>query len=327
MSVAALLPVSLACGDYDINRALLDGSVSPRGVTLTALAYGSPERHRLMARYAAFDACEFSLATYIVMHDQGAPLTAVPAFPHRRFRHSYLFVAADSDMREPRQLEGRRIGLRSWETTAGVWMRGILQDEYGVDLRRVEWITSDVEDIDLAPPAGFSIRRVEVDSSLSQLLERGEIDALIYPETPRAATGSNPRVRRLFADPRAEEVAYFRKTRIFPIMHTVVLKSDLSERHPWLAPSLLEALRESKDRAFRRMSDPRSVSLAWLREALEEQADVLGPDPWSYELEANRRAIETLIRYAHEQGMISRPFPASELFAPAALAELPAYVG
>lgn len=325
--MSARLPLTLACGRYDINRALLDGSVSPRGVDLTALAYGSPERHRLMSRYAAFDACEFSLATYIVMHDQGAPLTAIPAFPHRRFRHSFLFVAASSDIQTPKQLEGRRVGLRSWETTAGVWLRGILHDEYDVDLKQIEWVTSDVEDVAFATPPGYSIRHVELNSNLTALLDSGELDALIYPETPPAAHGPAPRLRRLFADSKAEEIAYFRKTSTFPIMHTVVLKSELSDRHPWLAPSLLEAFREAKKRAFGEMSDPRSVSLAWLREALDEQLEILGADPWSYDFEANRHTVETLIRYAHEQGLISHPFPAHELFAPAALVELPAYVG
>lgn len=323
----APLAITLACGDYDINRALLDGSVSPKGVALTAMSYASPERHRLMARFGAFDACEFSLATYLVMHDQGAPLVAIPAFPHRRFRHSFLFVNSRSGIDTPKDLEGRKVGLRSWETTAGVWLRGILQDEYGVDLRRVEWLTGDDEDVAFEAPAGFSIRRLDADASLTSMLLDGELDALIYPETPGAAVRGDQRVKRLFADPKTEEANYFRRTSNFPIMHTVVIKADLVARHPWLAVSLLNAFRESKERAFRHMADPRSVSLAWLREALEEQAEIMGPDPWSYNFETSRATVETLIRYSHEQGMISRAFPAEDLFAPASLVDMPAYVG
>lgn len=321
------LALTLACGDYDINRALLDGSVSPKGVSLTAMTYASPERHRLMARFGAFNACEFSLATYLVMHDQGAPLVAIPAFPHRRFRHSFLFVNAQSGIEAPKQLEGRKVGLRSWETTAGVWLRGILQDEHGVDLRRVEWLTGDDEDVAFEAPAGYSIRRLEAGTSLTTMLLTGELDALIYPETPGAVVRGDPRIRRLFDDPKRAEVDYFRKTSIFPIMHAVVIKADLVARHPWLPGSMLNAFRESKDRAFRHMADPRSVSLAWLREALDEQTEILGPDPWSYEFESNRQTVESLIRYSHEQGMISRTFPAEELFAAASLVDMPAYAG
>ena len=158
------------------------------------------------------------------------------------------------------------------------------------------------------------------------MLVAGEIDALIYPEVPEAVRRGDPRVARIFPDPRAAEIDWFSRTGFFPIMHTVLIRRSIAEAHPWIPRELLTAFRQSKDRAFAAMADPRRVSLAWLSEAMDEQRRVLGQDPWSYDFESNRTALETVIRWSHEQGMIARRFPAEELFAASTVVDPPSYV-
>lgn len=314
--------LTLACGDYDINRALADGRVRPQGVDLTVLTLPSPERHARMAVHREFDICELSMATYLAMIGAGdRSLVAVPAFPHRRFRHGFIFVGPASRIESPEQLNGRRVGLRTWQTTAGLWARGILQDDHGVDLRSIEWVTQDPEDVPMKGMDGYRIRRVDPSTTVLEELRAGQLDALIYPEAPRHGG-----VRRLFPDPKAAEIDYHRRTGIFPIMHTVVIRRELVAAMPWLAREVLDAFRRSKDEAFGALQDPRRVSLAWLREALEEQEAILGPDPWAYELPRNRSTLETLIRYAHEQGFVPERFPPEELFVSTSLDALPTYV-
>ena len=322
MSMSVLRPLSLAVGDYDINRGLITGAVSPQGVALTVLALPSPERHARMALHREFDICEFSMATLLAMHGAGdRSLVAVPAYPHRRFRHGFVYVREGSAIQRPEDLSGRRIGLRTWQTTAGLWLRGILSDEHSVDLRSIEWITQDAEDVPLEHASGYSINQTARGENVVDMLVAGELDALIYPEAPRAAG-----IRPLFADPKAAEIDYFRRTGIFPIMHAVVIKRELAEELTWLPREVLVTFRRSKQLAFDAMRDPRKVSLAWLREALNEQQAILGPDPWMYDFAGNRKALETVVRYAYEQGFIPEPFSPAELFAAATVEELPSYV-
>jgi 4,5-dihydroxyphthalate decarboxylase len=319
--------LTLACGTYDINQALISGDVVPQGIELTVITAPSPERHWRMVRGAEFDVCEFSLGTYLMIHERDDPaVVAIPAFPHRRFRHGYIYVATAIGIRAPKDLDGRRVGIRNWQTTAGVWARGILQDDHGVDLRSITWIAQDEEDIPLPDGHGYRIERVGEGSSVTEMLVAGEIDALIYPEAPEAIRRGDPRVARLFPDPRAAEIDWFSRTGFFPIMHTVLVRRSVAEGDPWIPRELLTAFEASKRRAFAAMADPRRVSLAWFTEAMEEQRRVLGPDPWSYDFASNRAALETVIRWAHEQGMIARRFPAEELFAASTLAALPRYV-
>jgi 4,5-dihydroxyphthalate decarboxylase len=314
--------LSLACGDYDINRALIEGRVTPRGVELTVLAMPSPERHARMAANREFDICELSMATYLAMLGTGdRSLVAIPAFPHRRFRHGFMFVGPRSRIETPRDLNGGRIGLRTWQTTAGLWLRGILHDDHGLDLRSVDWVTQDAEDVATAGLDAFRLHRVESGTTVVDQLVAGELDALIYPESPDGAG-----VRRFWTDAKAEEITYFRRTGIFPIMHAVVIRRELVEEMPWLAREVLEAFRRSKDEAFAAMRDPRRISLAWWREAREEQEAILGADPWAYDVARNRGTLETLLRYAREQGFVRNPLSLEELFVPETVDDLPGYV-
>ena len=320
------IPLTLACGSYDINQALIDGTVSPDGIDLTVLTYPSPERHWRMLRHEEFDACELSMASFLMLHDRGRGLKAIPAFPHRRFRHGFIYVNAAAGIDRPADLEGRRVGLRTWQTTAGLWARGILQDHYGVDLSTIEWVCQDEEDIPFDPPPQYRLRRVAEGGTVTAMLERGELDALIYPETPVPIHRGDPRVRTLFDDPKAEEIAWFGATGFFPIMHTVVIRHSVAEANPWVPRNLLLAFRASKDLAFRRAIDPRRISLAWVSQLIAEQRRILGEDPWCYEFEPNRRLLAQMIRWSHEQGMIGREFEPEEMFFAATRDELPTYV-
>jgi 4,5-dihydroxyphthalate decarboxylase len=322
------LQLTLACGPYDINDALVRGDVTPQGVDLTVLTMPSPERHWRMSRGLEFDICELSMASYLMLHDQGSfPAIAVPAFPHRRFRHGFIFVHAGSGITRPEDLNGRRVGLRTWQTTAGLWARGILQDDHGVDLMSIEWATQDIEDVPLEEAGRYRIQRVEDGRDVVDMVAAGELDALIYPDLPDIVLEPDSPVVRLFPDAKAAEIEYVTRTGFFPIMHTVVIRREILEAHPWVARNVLAAFEESKARAFRAMRDPRRVSLAWFTEAFEEQRRVLGPDPWAYDFASNRAALETMIRWSHEQGMISRRFPPEKLFAETTLEALPRYVG
>jgi 4,5-dihydroxyphthalate decarboxylase len=322
------LRLSLACGDYDLNQALVDGSEPIAGVDeLVVLTMSSPERHWRLMRHHEFDICEFSMASYLAMRDQRSdPYIAVPVFPHRRFRHSYLFVNRDAGVTSPRDLEGRAVGLRTWQTTAGLWTRGILEDFYGVNLRAIEWVCQDEEDLPL-DLHDFRLRRVPEGQDVDRMLVDGELAGLMYPEIPPSFRDGDPRIKRLFSDAKAEEQRYFRETGIFPIMHTVVIRESLLEWNPWLAMNVVQAFRKAKARAWKKMEDPRRVSLAWFREGLEEQRTVLGADPWPYDLPNNWKAVDAMCEYAARGGLTRRRLSVDELFFPPSVDEPPRYVG
>lgn len=320
------LALTLSCGDYDLTRGLIEGTTAMEGVDLTVIPIPSPERHWRMTRHLEFDICELSMSSYLIGHSRGAPYLAVPAFPHRRFRHGYIYCNPEAGVRTVRDLDGASIGLRSFQTTAGVWARGILQHEYGVDLASIEWVAQDDEDLPLSANFRLRLRRAPAAETVDDMLVRGSLGAVIYPDPLPSFAAGHPNVRRLFEDYKAEEIRYYKKTGLFPIMHTVVLRRDLIDRHPWLPRSVLKAFEASRRRAFEALTNPRRVSLAWLTPLLEEQAAVMGPDPWAYGLEPNRRALEALAGYAFEQGCIPAAPVVESLFAESTHGEVPAYL-
>jgi 4,5-dihydroxyphthalate decarboxylase len=327
MTGNADLDLTFALGASDLNRALIEGTVGVQGASVRALTFPSPERHWRMFQRREFDVAEVSFGAYLSLADRRpGDFVAVPAFPHRRFRHSFIYVAQDSPLNDPAELSGKRIGLRTWTNSAGVWTRGILADQYGVDLRSVEWV---IQDADTAGtenlPDSYRIRPVEAGESVVELVARGDLDALIYPETP-GNLGRPGGVRRLLADSRAAEIEYFRSTGVFPIMHTVALTKELVDEHPWLPYEVLRAFRASKDRALEDVQDPRKICLAWARDAYEHQVELMGPDPFGYDAHTSRAAVETLVRYAADQGIISRPLGLDDLFYPTTMDEPPKYV-
>lgn len=320
------LHLTLACGDYDLLRPLIEGTVRPKGIDLTAITLSSPERHWRMLRHEEFDICELSMASYLADRSRSSRFVAIPVFPHRRFRHSYIFVATEGRIRETADLNGARVGLRTFQTTAGVWVRGILQHEYHVDLTSIRWLTQDAEDVPLDAARRFHLEQVAPGARLDRMLVSGELDAVIYPEVLPEVYANPPAARRLFEDYKAEERAYFARTGIFPIMHTVAFPAGLIERYPWVAVNMMQAFEASKQECYRRLRDPRRISLAWAMALLEEQDQVMGADPWAYGLEPNRAALDAITLYAQEQGLTAVRFDPQELFVKAALEEIPKYL-
>jgi 4,5-dihydroxyphthalate decarboxylase len=310
------IPLTLACGDYEIVRALKEGQVKPDGLDLTVLtAMDSTTRHWRFLRNREFDAAEVSASSYVLARDNGLPFRAIPVFLHRRFRHGFVFVNTAKGIRRPADLVGRRIGVKSFQVTAIVWLRGILEHEYGVPHRSIDWFAELDEDVDFTPPPGLRLTRLPPDRSVEKMLQEGELDAVIHSSLIKPFLDRHPDVARLFPDYKHEEVAYFRKTGIFPIMHVLGIRQEIVERHPWIAVNLFQAFEQAKAGAMKRMENPRLVPLAWYREAWEEQEQLLGRDPWEYGLTAsNRKNLETLTGYQHEQGLIRRRPPLDELF-------------
>jgi 4,5-dihydroxyphthalate decarboxylase len=322
----AQLELSLACGNYDLLRGLVDGRAAAPGIDCDVLTMASPERHGRMLRHQEFDVCELSLVAYLVARDQGAAFTAIPVFPHRRFRHGYVVKRMNGGIEKPADLNGRRVGLDTLQNSAGLWMRGILQDHYGVDLKSVEWWCQEEEDVPFQPAAWMKVRRVPHGRDIDRMLVEGELEAAIYPETLPSIRSGSPKAGLLFSDPKEAEIDYYRRSGIFPIMHTVVIRHAILERHPWVAVSVMQAFQKAKELCYRHLQDPRNLALAWASDVLREQREALGADPWPYGLEPNRKPLEAVVRYAFEQGMIRKKPAVEELFFPPSLQEIQHYL-
>lgn len=310
------LLLTLACGDYEIVSALAEQKVRPDGIDLNVLTdMDSTTRHWRFLRNEEFDIAEVSCSSYLIARDQGLPFDAIPVFLHRRFRHGFIFINTTKGIRSPADLAGRRIGLKQFQSTAIVWMRGILQHEYGVPLETIEWVCELDETIELKGSSDLKIVRLPNDKSVERMLAEGDIDALLHPDLIHPLLAKDKRVARLFPDYRQEEIAFYRKTGIFPIMHVMGIRRSVVEQHPWIAINLFHAFDAAKNAAMKRLTNPRVVPLAWYREAWEEQEELLGADPWQYGLSGQNAAnLETLIAYAHEQGLIRRKPGLGEIF-------------
>jgi 4,5-dihydroxyphthalate decarboxylase len=266
-----------------------------------------------------------SLSSYTVsLAREKPPFVAIPAFPSRLFRHNGIFISTKSGIREPRDLIGKRIGVPEYQLTAPVWQRGILQDEYGVDPASVEYFTGGEEDpgreekVKLNLPPKIRVRAIGPTQTLSAMLAEGEIDAITAPRNPSTFTTRPDRVKRLFENYVEVERAYFRKTKIFPIMHTVVLRRELYEAHPWVAQSLMKAFLEAKRRAQENLSVVAAIKtmLPWQIAYVEETRREMGEDWWPYGFAENRHVLETFLRYHHEQGLSPKRLKPEDLFAP-----------
>lgn len=316
--MAKKLALTLACGDYEIVRALKEGAVEPDGIDLTILTkMDSTTRHWRFLRNGDFDVAECSASAYITAHDQSRPVAALPIFLHRRFRHGFIFINTKKGIHKPTDLIGKRIGVKSFQLTAANWCRGILEHEYGVAHTSIEWVTERDEDVEFKQSRSLNITKIPHEKSLDDMLVSGDIDAMMTGAFPKPFLAGDPNVGRLFPDFKDEEEAYFRKTGIFPIMHVLGIRREIVDEHPWVAINLYRAFDEAKAHAMRRMENPRIVPLAWYRSAWEEQAKVLGKDPWEYGVtDSNVRNLNALTGYSHEQGLTSRRIDASELFLP-----------
>ena len=310
------LQLTLACGDYESIRGLKEGTVKPDGIELTVLTdMTSDIRHWRMIRNREFDVAELSMSNYLMAKYTGLPFAAIPVFLHRRFRHGFVFLNATKNIRKPADLIGKRVGLRNFQATANLWIRGILEHEYQLPHRSIQWFKQDEEEVEWTPPSGLNIQRVAAGKNVEQMLVEGELDALIHPEVIQPILAKDQRVSRLFPAYRELEIEYFKRTGIFPIMHTTAIKQDVVEKYPWVPINLMQALEEAKKAAYKRMENPRIVPLAWFRHFLEEQDEILGADPWAYGLgDSNRKNLETLMQYSQEQGLLGRKMSLDELF-------------
>jgi 4,5-dihydroxyphthalate decarboxylase len=313
----AKLKLTVACGDYDIVRAFKEGAVQADGLDLVFLTEMGPrERHWRMGRKHEFDVCEENVGAYYMIRDQGEPLTAIPVFMHRRFRHGFVFVNSAAGIRAPKDLNGKTVGGTNFQPASNIWMRGILEEHYGLKHRSINWLVDRSEDIPFTPPSDLRIEMKTSPKSLSDMLADGDIPAMISPTLPKPFVQGDKRIARLFADYKNVELDYFRQTGIFPIMHVTTVKQEIVDKYPWIPTNLVKAFEASKQLAYKRVANPRMVPLAFVRTAVEEQEAILGKDPWSYGLTPqNRKNLETVQRYAHQQGLIKTIVPLDALFA------------
>ena len=322
------LQLSLACWDYDRTRALADGSVRPDGIDLVYNNLFVEETFFRMLRNREFDIAEMSMSSYCVsLMREERPFVAIPVFPSRFFRHSCIFVSAASGIREPKDLAAKRIGVPEYQMTAPVWIRGILQDEYGVDAASCEYRTGGEEEagrdekLKLDLPAKFRVRPIGPQQTLARMIADGELDAMHTARAPSTFRTEPAKVKRLFEDFVEVEKAYYRKTKIFPIMHTVVIRRELYEKYRWIAQSLLKAFTQAQKKTYEYLATSMALTtmLPWQSAHVEEARALLGEDWWPYGVEPNRHVLETFLRYHHEQGLSERRLTVDDLFAPETL--------
>lgn len=322
--------LTLACWDYDRTRALQEGRVEVEGIDLTYLPLRVEETFWRMLRYGEFDAAELSTGSYLMSRDKGFPkLIAIPVFPSKTFRHSCIYINTDSGIKKPADMAGKRVGVPEYQITMAIWARGILQHEYGIPPEKMKWLTGGEEHpgredkIKHDLPANIDIQAIGPDKTLSAMLEKGEIDAMISAHMPSPFVRRSPKVQRLIPNFREVEAEYFQRTKIFPIMHTVALREEVYEKHPWVAQSLFKAFAESKRLCQEAMYEFSALKymMAWSIDEMEKERAVLGEDPWAYGLEPNRHILETLVQYAYEQGLIKKKLELSSLFAKSTLEE------
>ena len=314
------LHLSLSCGDYDRTRFLIDGTVRAPGLDLTVIPLASQERHARFTQSLEFDVCELQMGVYLGWKSRGVPVTAIPVFPHRKFCHGSVVVNARSGIDRPEDLDGKRVGIQAHFNPVALWMRGVFQHEHGIPPDRIYWVTNSNEQVSpWDPPEWLNIERAPSQRRVDQLLDDGEIDAYMLPTIGRSFRSGKGPGQRLWPNFREIEKAYYLRTGIFPIRHTVVVKDEILDRHPWVAMSLVRAFEDAKRLGLQHVSDERRSFLAWYGAQLEEEQEFFGPDPWPYSVKGNRVALETMLIYAAEQAITTRRLELAELFAPSTL--------
>ncbi len=324
----AKLPLTFACGPYDRMEALRYGLLDVEGIDLNFIEIQAPrEIFDRMVGAQEFDVSEMSLAEYVTMTAKGiSPFIALPVFPSKAFRHAFVCINRNSGIKEPKDLAGKRIGTPLYTQTAAIWIRGDLENIYGVDLSGVQWIQGAVEKAGTHgdPPAPPQLLKpIEItpntsDKSLSRMLADGDIDAILGSRMPDSVRTDPDRVAHLWPDFRDEEKRYYQEHRIHPIMHTVVIRKDVYEKNKWIAQSLFKAFLAAKDWAVDRMyfSGAQKYMLPWLFDDLREIDEVFGGDPWPYGIDENRPTLEAFVKYMHQQNFIPEEIAVDDLFAP-----------
>ena len=319
-----MLEITIACQNSDRTRPLLDGRVRLRNCDARVLGIDPEEIFHRAFRHREFDVAELSLSTHALLVARGdSPYVGIPVFPSRAFRHSALYMRKGAALTGPKDLNGCRVGVPDFQQTAGVWVRGILADCHGVDCDSIVWVQGGQEQPGRKTRVAFELRgkrQVEVapaDSTLNRLLAEGKIDAICSPRAPKPVDGADDYHTRVFPDFRTEEEAYFRSTGIFPIMHIVGIRRELHESQPWLAVEVFNAFEEARRLCMEelRMVNFLRSSLPWLADDVRRVVEVMGPDFWTYGLDANRAQLDTFLRYALADGLLGTPLSATDLFA------------
>lgn len=320
----AKLQLSVAVGNYDRVRPLMDGAVQIDGVDPVFMNLPPEEIFFRAFRTMDFDICELSMSSFTVkVAARNCPYVGVPAFVSRAFRHNSIYVRRDR-IKSPADLKGRRIGLPEYQLTACVWARIILEDDHGVKPADVVWVRGGIEHpgrpekIAIKLPSDVRMEDAPEGTTISELLERGDIDAFIAPRAPSLARKTNPHIGWLFPDPIAAGRDYFKRTGIFPIMHITGIRRELAERHPWLPAAVFKAFQQAKAKCLAALEDTAAskVTLPFVEEQLRAARELMGHDFWPYGLHANRKVLETFLRHHHAQGLSTRLVSPEELFHP-----------
>ncbi|MBI2317531.1 MAG: ABC transporter substrate-binding protein [Betaproteobacteria bacterium] len=323
----AKLQLSMSVGIYDRTFSIFDGRTPIEGCGVNAVPLLPEEAFHRAFKHQEFDVTEMSLSSHALTVSRGeSKYVGIPAFVSRVFRHSGIYIRTDRGIRAPEDLRGKTIGLPEYQLTAVVWIRGILQDEYGVRPSEIKWRTGGIEEpgrgerSPLKLPPEIDVQPIPRDRTLCEMLASGELDALFSARAPSVFLRGTSKVDRLFPDYVPVEEAYFRRTRIFPIMHLIGIRRSLAERHPWLAVSVLKAFAKAKAIALEDLSliGHLAATLPWPVAEYQRAKKLMGDDYWSYDIEANRHTLETFLRYSHEQGLI-KPIPVEALFAPSVI--------
>lgn len=321
----AKLKLSVALGDYDRTRALLDHVVQIDGVDPVYMTLNPEEMFFRAMRSADFDIAELSFSSYLVKHSRGeCPYIAVPVFVSRAFRHTSIWVRKDR-IKRPEDLRGKRVGLPEYQLTANVWARAILQDDYGVKPEEIIWVRGGIdtpgrpEKIKLQLPPMIRVESAPDGVTISEMLDKGDIDGFVAPRPPGGAALTNPNVGWLFDDPTTTAKDYYRRTGVFPIMHVVGIRKELAAQNPWLPAAVFKAFNEAKAFALDRLSDTSAskVTLPFVEEQLKAAKATMGADFWSYGVEPARKTLETFVRHHYSQGLSARLMSVDDIFHPA----------
>lgn len=321
------LKLTMALSHYDRHIPLFDGSVRVEGANIEVLEVGQSnplrhgqDRHERMLQNGEFDICELSLSNYLVAKSRNMPFTAIPVFPRRLFSLSQMWANRDAEIRSPKDLVGRKVGLSTFQTTLSVLARGDLQEEYGVPWREIDWYIAKDEAVPLKSLEGVRMQLLKPGQKIGAMVKSGEIDALMMPHPPKEALSAGSNIRRLFADPKAEEAKYFRKNGYYPIMHLIAFKNEVLKNQPDLAISVGDAFQRAKQACMEYYDDPNWSRFVWGRHLFEEEREVFGDDPWANGVRKNRANLERFIDYSTDQGLLARKVSVEELFAPNTLA-------
>ncbi len=319
------LRLTLAVCDYDRTKAIFSGRTPIEGCDIVPLALNAEECFHRAFKFQEFDIAELSLSSHMATVSRGEnAYIGVPAFVSRVFRHSGIYIRTDRGIGKPEDLRGRTVGVPEYQITANVWIRGMLKDDYGVKPEDIHWRRGGIEEpgrderSPIQLPPGIDLQQVPGDKTLSGMLEKGEIDAMITARAPSCFDRRVPHVGRLFADFKAVEQDYFRRTGFFPIMHLIGIRKTLVEQYPWLPVSVYNAFLAAKNIAVKELNELAQlmVNLPWVVDHYNETRRVMGEDFWPYGFKENRKNLEAFACYHHEQELSQRKVAPEELFAP-----------